>query len=109
MEGAFQRISGPAMSGFSVRFPFSFWPSIHLHLSRVHLERWGGGKCIAVAFALSFFHSESGGCFRGLQKCVRKRLDGAVESAKNGRLEKVDLGSSTRRGLDCGLDCGLCT
>ena len=40
-----------------------------------------------------FFHSESGGCFRGLQKCVRKRFDGAVEFAENGRLEKVDLGS----------------
>jgi len=49
----------------------------------------GRGKCVAVAVAvavaLSFFNSESGGCFRGLQKCVRERVDGAVGFVKNGR------------------------
>lgn len=93
MEGAFRRISGPTMSGFLCALSFfvlAIYPSTSVPSA---FREMGGGKCLAVAVALSFFHSESGGCFRGLQKCVRKRFDGAVEFAKNGRLEKVDLGS----------------
>lgn len=93
MKGAFQRISGPTMSGFLCALSFfglAICPSTSVSST---FREMGGGKCVAVDVALSFFHSESGGCFRGLQKCVRKRFDGAVEFAKNGRLEKVDLGS----------------
>ena len=67
-------------------YPSTFTPSTFREIRR--------GKCVAVAFAL-LFSILSGGCSRGLQKLARKRLDGAVEFAKNGRLEKVDLGSST--------------
>lgn len=50
----FRGYPDPLCLAFSVRFPFSFWPSNYLHLSRVHLERWGEGS-VAVAVALSFF------------------------------------------------------
>jgi len=93
MEGAFRRISRPTMSGFLCALSFfvlAIYPSTSVLSTFREME---GGRCVAVAVALSFFHSEGGGCFRGLQKCARKRFDGAVEFAKNGRLEKVDLGS----------------
>lgn len=68
----------------------------------------GGGKCCCCCCTFIFFHSESGGCFRGLQKCVGKRFDGAVEFAKNGRFEKVDLGSWIVAGLWIMYMIGCC-
>lgn len=70
-------------------YPSTFTPSTFREIRR--------GNCVTVVVAL-LFSILSGGCFRGLQKRVRKRFDGVVEFAKNGRLEKVDLGSSTLRG-----------
>lgn len=62
MEGAFRRISGPTMSGFLCAHSFfvlAIYPSTFVPST---LREMGGGKCVAVAVAvaLSIFHSKSG-------------------------------------------------